>query len=112
MPPVVTTSATIMCVHGGQVTLIPKQTQVTISGSPVLREGDLSGAPIIGCAQPPSPGTKPCTMVVSTLPGSASMRVTAAGLPVLLATLSGITDGVPPGTIMCVSPGQTSVQAN
>jgi hypothetical protein len=112
MPPVVTTGATILCMHGGQVTLLPKQTQVTIAGNPVLREGDLSGAPIIGCLQPPSPGTKPCTMVVSTLPGSASLRVMAAGAPVLLATLSGITDGVPPGTIMVVSPGQTTVQAN
>ena len=36
----------------------------------------------------------------------------AAGAPVLLATLSGITDGVPPGTIMVVSPGQATVQAN
>lgn len=101
-----------MCIHGGQVTLIPKQTTVTIQGNPVLREGDLSGAPIIGCLQPPSPGTKPCTMVISTLPGSASLRVTAAGLPVLLATLSGITDGVPPGTIMVANPGQTNVESN
>src|SRR4029077_16637612 len=108
----VTTGATILCIHGGQVTLVPRQTTVTISGNPVLREGDLAGAPIIGCAQPPRPGTKPCTMVVSTLPGSASTRVTAAGLPVLLATLSGITDGVPPGTIMVANPGQTTVESN
>jgi hypothetical protein len=52
------------------------------------------------------------TTVVSTLPGSASTRVTAAGLPVLLATLSGVTDGVPPGTIMVANPGQTNVQSN
>jgi hypothetical protein len=32
MPPLVTRNAVIMCVHGGQVTLIPKQTQVTIQG--------------------------------------------------------------------------------
>jgi hypothetical protein len=31
---------------------------------------------------------------------------------VLLATLSGITDGVPPGTIMVADPGQTNVQSN
>ena len=36
----------------------------------------------------------------------------AAGAPVLLATLSGITDGVPPGALIVVSPGQTTVQAN
>jgi hypothetical protein len=38
--------------------------------------------------------------------------VTAAGLPVLLATLTGMTDGVPPGTIMVANPGQTNVQSN
>jgi hypothetical protein len=112
MPPIVTTGATILCAHGGQVTLVPRQTTVTISGNHVLREGDLSGAPIVGCLQPPTPSTKPCTTVISTLPGSASTRVTAAGLPVLLATLSGITDGVPPGTIMVANPGQTNVQSN
>lgn len=111
MPPIVTTNATIICIHGGQVTLIPKQMQVQIQGGSVLCEGDLSGAPIIGCAQPPSPGTKPCTMVVSTLPGSSAPTVTVLGRPVLLATLSGMTDGVPPGTITVVNPGQTSVQA-
>ena len=111
MPPVVTSNATILCAHGGRVTLLPKQTQVVIQGGPVLCEGDLIGSPIIGCLQPPSPGTKPCTTVVSTLPGSSSLKVTAAGRPVYVATLSGMTDGVPPGTIMVVNPGQTVVQA-
>ena len=110
MPPVVTSNATIMCVHGGQVTLIPKQTQVMIQGGAVLCDGDLVGAPIIGCAQPPSPGTKPCT-VVSTLPGSTSLKVLVAGRPAYVATLQGITDGVPPGTLIVANPGQASVQA-
>ena len=47
--------------------LVPRQTQVTIAGNPVLREGDLSGAPIWAARKPPSPGTKPCTTVISTL---------------------------------------------
>ena len=111
MPPIVTTNATIMCAHGGQVTLLPRQVQVQSQGGAVLREGDLAGAPIVGCTQPPSPSTKPCTVVVSTLPGSSAPTVSAGGLPVLLATLSGITDGVPPGSIMVVQPGQTTVQA-
>ena len=111
MPPIVTSNATILCAHGGQVTIVPRQVQVEIQGGMVLREGDLSGAPIVGCAQPPSPGTKPCTLVVSTLPGSSSPKVTVGGLPVLLATLSGMTDGVPPGVIAVVSPGQMTVDA-
>jgi hypothetical protein len=110
VPPIVTSNAVIMCIHGGQVTLIPKQTQVTIQGGAVLCEPDLMGSPIVGCAQPPSPGTKPCTMVVSTLPGSTSMKVLVGGRPAYVATLSGLTDGVPPGTIMVASPGQMIVQ--
>lgn len=110
MPPIVTSSATILCAHGGQVTLIPKQTQVLAGGAPVLCEPDLVGSPIVGCAQPPSPGTKPCTTVVSTLPGSASLKVMVGGRPAYTAALTGLTDGVPPGAIMVVSPGQTSVQ--
>lgn len=110
MPPLVTSNATILCAHGGRVALIPRQMQVTIKGGSVLCEPDLVGAPIAGCAQPPSPSTKPCTMVASTLPGSTSMKVMVGGRPPYVATLSGLTDGVPPGAIMVVDPGQTSVQ--
>jgi hypothetical protein len=110
LPPIVTTNATILCVHGGRVTLIPKQAQVTIQGGAVMCEPDLVGAPIIGCAQPPSPSSKPCTTVVSTLPGSSSPKVMVGGRPAYVATLSGMTDGVPPGAIMVVTPGQTAVQ--
>jgi hypothetical protein len=110
MPPLVTSNAVIMCIHGGQVTIIPKQMQVTIDGGAVLCEPDLIGSPIVGCAQPPSPGTKPCTMVVSTLPGSTSLKVMVGGRPAYVATLSGITDGVPPGALIVSFPGQTIVQ--
>jgi hypothetical protein len=111
VPPVVTSKATILCSHGGKVQLVPKQMKVTAQGGPVLCEPDLVGAPIVGCAQPPSPSTKPCTLVVSTLPGSASLVASVDGRPVYLATLSGLTDGVPPGAITVVDPGQTAAQA-
>ena len=111
MPPIVTSDATIMCVHGGQVTLIPKQTQVTIQGGAILCEPDLVGAPIVGCAQPPSPSTVPCTVVVATLPGSTSLKVVVGGKPAYVATLTGLTNGVPPGTLIVANPGQTTVQA-
>jgi hypothetical protein len=111
MPPVVTMNATIICAHGGQVMLRPGQPTVMAGGGLVLCEGDLVGAPIVGCAQPPSPSTKPCTMVVSTLPGGSMPTVLAGGRPVHIATLTGMTDGVPPGVIQVVSPGQMTVQA-
>lgn len=111
MPPVLTAQAVIMCAHGGQVQAIPRQFKVTIQGAPALCVPDLLGAPIVGCAQPPSPTTKPCTLVAATFPGSWSLKVTAGGRPVYLATLTGLTDGVPPSPLVVVSPGQLTVQA-
>jgi hypothetical protein len=100
----------ILCVHGGRVTPIPSQTSVMIEGAPVLVATDLIGAPVVGCTLPPTPATKPCTTVVSVLPGSWSTSVLVAGRPALLATATGLTDGVPPGTIQVVFPGQLKVQ--
>jgi|SRR5689334_16855960 hypothetical protein len=107
MPAIVTTNATIMCPHGGRVVLAPHQMQVTVQGGAALCEPDLVGAPIAGCAQPVTPSSKPCTLVVSTLPGSSSPKVTVGGRPVYLETLTGMTDGVPPGVIQVVNPGTT-----
>ena len=71
---VVTTNARIVCAHGGQVTLAPRQTTVTIDGGAVLREGDLIGAPIVGCAQPPTVSSKPCTRWSRPSPAAARRR--------------------------------------
>jgi hypothetical protein len=110
MPPIVTTNAQILCAHGGQVVLTPRQFVADIAGGMILCEGDLSGAPILGCPVPPSPSSKPCTTVVSSLPGSTSLTVSVQGRPAYVATLSGMTDGVPPAPIMVVNPGQMTVQ--
>jgi hypothetical protein len=99
-----------MCAHGGQVMLIPRQGTVLVGGAPAMCVPDLIGAPIVGCAQPPTPTTKPCTTVVSTLPGSWSLKVLVGGRPAYVASLSGLTDGVPPSPIMVSFPGQTLVQ--
>ena len=106
---ILTAGATIQCAHGGRVQAMPSQQRVTAGGSPVLCEPDLIGAPIVGCAQPPTTTTKPCTTLVSTLPGSTSLRVSVGGRSVYLATLSGITDGVPPGSVMVAGAGQMTV---
>src|SRR5690242_3991192 len=107
MTPILNSQAVVMCAHGGQVMLIPRQISVLLQGAPAMCEPDLLGAPIVGCALPPTPATKPCTTVVSTLPGSTSPRVTAGGRPVYLDTLSGVTDGVPPGVVSVVASGTT-----
>jgi hypothetical protein len=111
MPPVVTRNAVIVCSHGGRVTLVPRQSQVLIEGAEILCEPDLVQAPIIGCTQPASASTKPCTLVVSIAPGSSSPKVAVGGRPAYLATLKGITDGVPSGTVNVSDPGQTVVHA-
>lgn len=111
MPSILTSQAVIMCTHGGQVRPVPGQTQVTIQGAPVLCVPDLLGAPIVGCAQPPTPTTKPCTVVASTLPGSWSVKVTVGGRPAYLETLVGLTDGVPPSPLVVTFPGQVTVHA-
>jgi hypothetical protein len=90
--------------------LAPRQVQVLAQGAPVLRLVDLIGAPIVGCAQPPTPATVPCTLVVSALPGSTSLIVTVNGVPALTATAIGITNGVPPAVVTVISPGQVVVQ--
>jgi len=113
VPLIVTANAAITCMHGGQVAPNVSQQKVLIEGGPVLCEGDLIGAPIEGCPQPSSPGSKPCTSVVSTVPGpaTASVKVKVGGKGVYLSTLQGITDGVPPAGLIVVDPGQTTVQA-
>jgi hypothetical protein len=110
VPLILTAQARVMCAHGGQVMLIPRQGVVTIRGAPVMCVPDVIGAPIVGCAQPPTPTTKPCTTVVSALPGSWSLTVLVGGKPVYLQTLTGMTDGVPPAPITVVYPGQELVQ--
>lgn len=108
---VLTTNARIVCAHGGQVTLLGRQTNVTAQGAPVLRETDLIGAPIIGCTQPPSVSSKPCTTVVSVMPGGSAAKVAVVGMPAHLDSLVGMTDGVPPGTVSVLFAGQTTVVA-
>jgi len=112
MAPIVTAAATIKCIHGGTVTIIPKQKTVLIGGSPVLCEPDLVSAPIVGCPVATSPGSKPCLIVASVIPGptSTSLKVKVGKKAAYLATLTGLTDGVPPGAIMVANPGQAIVQ--
>jgi uncharacterized Zn-binding protein involved in type VI secretion len=112
--PIVTTAARIMCAHGGQVTLIPKQVKVFADGAPVLCVGDLVGSPIVGCAQPPTPLTAPCLVVASEIPipmVGMNPKVLVNGKPVLLAGINGITSGVPPSALIVAFPGQVKALA-
>ncbi len=106
MPPVLTSKAVIQCIHGGKVTIPSHPGRMTIQGSAVLCEGDLVGAPIVACPVVASTNSKPCTTVISTLPGSTSPKLIVSGRPAYVATLQGVTDGLPPGALQVSSPGQ------
>jgi hypothetical protein len=110
--PIINTGAKIMCVHGGQVTLIPKQLKVLVGGMPAMCVGDLVGSPIVGCAQPPTPATAPCLVVASEIPipmVGMNPKILVGGKPVLLAGINGITSGIPPSSLIVAYPGQTTV---
>jgi len=112
--PILNASAKIMCAHGGQVTLIPKQFTVLVGGAPAMCVGDIMGSPIVGCAQPPTPATAPCLVVASEIPipmSGMNPQVMVGGKPVLLAGINGITSGVPPSPLIVAYPGQTQVMA-
>jgi len=110
--PIVTTNAVITCSHGGQVVLAPRPGRLVAQAGTVLCEGDLVGAPIAGCLQPVSQNTKPCTAVVSTTPGlSTTPKLLVGGRPAHTNALTGITDGVPPGQLQVLSPGQSHLLA-
>jgi hypothetical protein len=112
--PILNASAKIMCAHGGQVTLIPKQVTVLAGGAPVLRVGDLVGSPIVGCALPPTPTTAPCLAVASEIPipmTGMNPQILVGGKPVLLAGINGLTSGVPPAPLVVAFPGQVKALA-
>jgi hypothetical protein len=110
MPAMMTAAAVVMCIHGGQVIIQPSQTLVTIQGVPILTVPDLIGAVIAGCPQV-GPGIVPCTAVMLTDPViSASPTSLIGGKPAYIAQSvgvpGGLTNGNPPGMIICVNPGQ------
>ena len=110
MSSILTSNAQIMCVHGGRLMLHPTQAMVRVGGGFALCVPDLLSMPIVGCPQA-GPGIVPCTLAVATEPViMASPRLIVQGRPayvvVQVGAPGGLTNGVPPGMIMCVNPGQ------
>ena len=93
-----TLKAILACKHQtGIVALAAKQNFVRISSSPVLVHGDPVGKPIAGC---PNVGAtiKPCTSTLNVTKGYSSY-ISINGNKVCLDTITGITDGTPPGVV-------------
>jgi hypothetical protein len=105
-----TTMAQIKCMHGGTVMIIPKPNLLTIEGQFALLTGDLMGSVIVGCPVVPSPSSKPCTTVVMEPMNWGSPFITVMGrqpFTFMPGMPGGLTDGVPPGPLMCYAAGQT-----
>ena len=95
MPTVLTTGATIVCAHGGQLDLTGS-TKLTVSGKSVLTKKTVVLQPMKALPKcvPPSPAT-PCLHCASVSAGEATkLTVGQTGDPVLLlGTFAALTDG-------------------
>src|SRR5215469_7012386 len=94
-----TEDAVINCRHelGIVHLLLPLQDLVTIEGRKVLVQNDPEGKPITGC---PNIGAtiKPCTKTLGVETGySQFLRIN--GRRICLDTVTGLTDGTPPGIV-------------
>jgi hypothetical protein len=99
-PNVLTIDSTITCPHGGPGTLTfpGVNNKLKVQGKSVLLTTDLTDPAktmVSGCIPPPPPPpSKKCSLVKSITSGEAS-KLKVGGIPVLLDTLIGLTDGLP-----------------
>lgn len=84
--PLLHVSATVLCTHGGQASIIPSQVRVRVSGQIVAVQSDLTT--VAGCPfTVPGPKPQPCVTVRWI---TAATRVRASGQPVLLQNSVGL----------------------
>jgi len=97
--------ATVLCMHGGQATPILTNPRVKVSGQPVVTI--TCAYSVGGCSNPVPPyGTGPCVTATWL---SASIRVKAGGLPVLLQNSQAVC--TPTGTGLNIAVTQQRVTA-
>ncbi len=105
-------SAHLQCEHLGNVVNVASQSFVTIGGVKVLVERDPESRTILAC---PNVGAtiKPCTLTLVAQAGYSSF-VRIGGHRVCLETITGLTDGTPPGVVkyLVKDPGQRLVDIN
>jgi hypothetical protein len=106
-----TEDALVVCTHElGIVGIVAGQTLVTIGRRKVLVEIDPQGRPIGGCPNV-GPSIKPCLTTLVVKQGySDLLRIN--GKRVCLDTVTGFTDGTPPGVVKYKvnNPGQNLVE--
>jgi len=106
-----TEDAVLVCAHElGIVGIAAAQHLVTVEDRRVLVEVDPEGRPIVGCPNI-GPTIKPCTTTLRVQTGYSDL-IRIDGRRACLDTVTGLTDGTPPGTVhyKVRSPGQTLVE--
>lgn len=94
----ITEDVAMVCKHEmGKVSIERSQTLVTIEQRAVLVESDPEGRSISGC--PLVFPFKPCLRTLAVREGYSSL-LRIEGRRVCLDTVTGLTDGTPPGTVM------------
>ena len=102
--------AVLICLHvRGIITNKLAQDYVRIAKSPVQIDNDPEGRNIVGCPNI-GVGIKPCTNTLQVRKGY-STWVKINGRGICLDTVTGLTDGTPPGVVMYIvrEPGQRFV---
>jgi|SRR5215469_2354807 len=95
---ILTEDAMLFCKHGpGKVANRPTQELVTVAGRRVLVESDPEGRPIAGC--PSVVPFKPCLTTLKVTKGYSDF-IRIQGRRLCLSTITGFTDGTPPGVVM------------
>lgn len=107
-----TEDATLICDHRGRVAIQATQRLVRIDGRRVLVDDDPQGRTISRCPNAnPVAGLRPCVTTLRVARGySEFLRID--GQRVCLDTVTGLTDGSPPGTVnyLVRQPGQQWVR--
>ena len=84
MIPILTTTSTVMCPHGGQALLLTTNTEALIDGAPALLQTDVH--PIVGCPFTPI-AYSPCVTIRWL---TAATQTSVRNVPVLLQTSVGL----------------------
>jgi hypothetical protein len=106
----ITQDALVRCDHVmGIVQIVPSQNWVTIESRAVLVAKDPEGRPIAGCPNA-APPMRPCLTTLVVREGYSDL-LRIDGRAVCLDTITGRTDGSPPGVVdyTVASPGQILV---
>jgi hypothetical protein len=95
----ITEDAKVVCLHErGIINNAPSQDWVTIASRRVLVENDPEGRSIDGCPNS-GVGIKKCTSTLKVISGY-SVLIRIGGKRLCLDTITGLTDGTPPGLVL------------